>query len=136
LFTTNRRVNYRRELTQYAANDCSAMQGIILKLEFMKKDRDRSTRQPIDNQSMNKQPINETNEPQQNCELEDISSDDEVKPTPQSLNKLSREERHRIHNRSCTIEQRQRYYRFEVIFWNITNECLCSTLIIAHFDYN
>jgi len=48
------------------------MQGIILKLEFMKKDRDRSTRQPI----------NETNERQQNFELEDISSDDEVKPIP------------------------------------------------------
>jgi hypothetical protein len=70
LFTTNRRADYRRGLTQYAANDCSAMQGIILKLDFMKKDRDRSTRQPI----------NETNERQQNFELEDISSDDEVKP--------------------------------------------------------
>ncbi|CAF1575156.1 unnamed protein product [Rotaria magnacalcarata] len=37
----------------------------------------------------------------------------------QRYNPLTREQRKRIHNRSCTLKQRNRYYRNELIFYNI-----------------
>ncbi|CAF1434727.1 unnamed protein product [Rotaria sp. Silwood1] len=53
-------------------------------------------------------------------DVEQISSDEsEPEREPQQYNLLSEEERKRIHNRSCTLKQRKRYYQNKIIINNI-----------------
>lgn len=47
-------------------------------------------------------------------ELETISSDDET-PNAQQQNTLNAEQRRKIHNRSCTLKQRKKLYKYEFI---------------------
>ena len=52
--------------------------------------------------------------------LQNQTNSDEVEINDQQRTVLSKEERRRIHNRSCTVKQRRRYYRHTIIVENIS----------------
>ena len=109
---------YRQYLTKYAANDCLSMQRLIIHMELDKSHTNETSTIPP--------PINEHD---QIDELESISSDDNPStqqnpsfvPTNPSINEpkhrkqLTSEEKRQIHNRSCTLKQRKRLYKHEII---------------------
>ncbi|CAF1654264.1 unnamed protein product [Rotaria magnacalcarata] len=118
----------RQKLTNYAANDCLSMQRLLIKMQII-------TIAPTTTTTTNIHPSNINHE-----NIEPISSDEsepEREPeeqqsqrtvtfnTPLSIlepkkhEQLSNEERKKIHNRTCTIKQRHRYYRHELTFRNI-----------------
>ncbi|CAF3999830.1 unnamed protein product, partial [Rotaria sordida] len=113
----DKQMEYRQSLCNYAANDCDAIYQLIINTNIINE-------QDPDNTTSSITPTN--------YELE-ITTDDndqinnQESPLP-SINtstnepehkQLSQEEKKKIHNRSCTIKQRRRYYQHEIIIKNI-----------------
>ncbi|CAF1914360.1 unnamed protein product [Rotaria magnacalcarata] len=116
---------HRQSLIRYAVYDCLSMQQIMLKLKL------------IERQESNINPSNEIITATVN-DLTNIACDDDqhdlqatnnfepISPadiqdasTPRQQQTLTKAERHRIHNRTCTLKQRKRYYKTEIIISNI-----------------
>ncbi|CAF4549717.1 unnamed protein product, partial [Rotaria sp. Silwood2] len=131
-------IKHRESLTRYASYDCLSMQQLIFKLNIMQQQEliitsskdiiittsNGITAIPFDNDQHNL-PTAQTNEaistegvPNNHTnELEIISSDDGVPGEQRHLRQeiLTKEERKKIHNRSCTLKQRKKHYRYEII---------------------
>jgi hypothetical protein len=123
----DKQIEYRRSLCVYAANDCDAILQLIISTNIINEQGENhvisSTNLPLPSPNP---PTTTTN-----YELE-LISDDDLQPSNQeppsplikpSINKqhkkLSDDERRRIRNRKCTLKQRERYYKTEIILEDI-----------------
>ncbi|CAF5005003.1 unnamed protein product [Rotaria sp. Silwood1] len=112
-FNTNE-IEHRTQLTRYAIYDCLSIYQLLLKLNLINNPQQSTVTliTSIEENIIEQQPTI--------IDAEQISSDEsEPEREPQQYNLLSEEERKRIHNRSCTLKQRKRYYQNTIIINNI-----------------
>lgn len=144
LFHMNlREQQHRTRLSDRAKNDCLAMPALIIKMELINNRSSTTTRTlftPVTNFIIDSDedmfiPSPTTHhlttsthnnigqatqpEPLEQTSADLTSSSSSMKIKPKSI--LSFEEREKLHNRSCTLKQRRRKYRHELIRRNIDN---------------
>lgn len=130
----------REIMRKYAAYDCLSIHQLLISMDIHNTQR-RSFNLPSQSSSTSiPTTTTTTNDPIFNInDLEVISSDDDEVPQQQPQqsvrtviiknnisinnnqpnNPLTEAERKHIHNRSCTLKQRKRYYRDEILIHNI-----------------
>jgi hypothetical protein len=137
-------LTFRRQMWTYAAYDCDVIYQLIMSAQLLDAHHlspqrthepdslaSADTLAPLDrsansssNNLLNDRPTTITNysiahysqAPLEPVIHEPISANDEQQPTPDYPQQLSEEERKRIHNRSCTLRQRKRQYKHEIIY--------------------
>ena len=139
--------DYRRVMSQYAANDCAAIYQLLLNIYHsdesakpspraseIEREQSIDTPAPSVNSSIEAPSIHRSAEARQDEMYELISSDDdepcERQKTPSTdlrellvdVNKrgsLTDAEKKKMNNRRCTVNQRKRAYKHEIIHRNI-----------------
>jgi hypothetical protein len=135
-------LEHRQFLMRYAADDCLSMEQIMLNMGLLNEQQHSSypSTHSSSSSSTNKRTTDESTSTQNNKtnkrKTNEISNEDiklnkrkknDELPTeelklinkPEKKPTLTEEERKKIHNRSCTVKQRKRIFRYEIKFTNI-----------------
>ena len=113
---SEKEIEHRQVLVKYAADDCLSMEQIMMKMNIIKHAPHDIPLSTEKNQNI----LDDTDtvpdaataylivnaSPVADLEYEPISDDDNISTIYKGKNKLSAEEKRKIHNRICTMKQR------------------------------